>query len=127
MKTFHLSIIIAFLSVLFVACSQKEIEVQSIAISQPSAEMEIGETLSLKATVSPSNASYDGITWTSTNPKVASVSDMGLVTALSEGKSTITVMAGGKTAKCSLLIQNRIIPVSGISLNQNSPVLFDRL
>ena len=99
---------------LFAACGEKEnavlgekekeISVESIAISQPSAEMEIGETLSLKATVSPSNAKYDGITWTSTKTKVASVSESGLVSALSEGNTIITVMAGGKKDQCSITV-----------------------
>ena len=107
---------------LVAACGEKEtvIDVQSIAISQPSAEMEIGETLSLKATVSPSNASYDGMTWTSTNPKVASVSASGLVTALSEGNTTITVVVSGKTASCSVTVRKGYVAVSSISLNKTT-------
>ena len=107
---------------LVTACGEKEtvIDVQSIAISQPSAEMEIGETLTLKATVSPSNASYDGLNWTSTNPKVASVSTSGLVTALSEGNTTITVMAGGRTASCAITVVKGFIAVTSISLNKTS-------
>jgi uncharacterized protein YjdB len=86
MNRFHLIGVIAFFtSMVLVACGEKVIEVASVAISQPSAEIEIGETLSLKATVSPSNAVFDGMTWTSTKPKVASVSDSGLVSAISEG------------------------------------------
>lgn len=115
--------VLAFFSLLlFVACGEKEtvIDVQSIAISQPSAEMEIGETLTLKATVSPSNASYDGLNWTSTNPKVASVSTSGLVTALSEGNTIITVMAGGKTASCAITVVKGFVAVTSISLNKAS-------
>lgn len=108
--------------VLFIACGGKEneIEVQAIALSQPSAEMEIGETLTLKANVSPSNATYDGITWTSTNPKVASVTNSGLVSAMSEGNTTITVMAGGKTANCSITVVKGFVAVSFISLENTS-------
>ncbi len=107
---------------IFTACggTEKDIEVASIAISQPSAEMEIGETLTLKATVSPSNATYDGITWTSTKPKVASVSNSGLVTALSEGNTTITVMAGGKTASCAITVVKGFVAVTSITLNKTS-------
>ena len=112
---------------LFAACGEKEkeIPVQSIAISQPSAELIIGETFNLKATVSPSNASYDGLTWTSTKPKVASVSESGLVIALSEGNTTITAMAGGKTASCSVTVVKGFVPVSSISLNKDSIELFE--
>lgn len=105
---------------LFAACGEEEqeITVQSIAISQPSAELVIGETLSLKATVSPSNASYDGITWTSTKTTVATVSGSGQVSALAEGNTTITAMAGGKTATCSITVVKGYVAVSSISLNK---------
>lgn len=117
---FHLLTVVVTL--LLAGCSEKEKEilVESIALSQPSAEMEIGETLTLKATVSPSNASYDGLNWTSTNPKVASVSTSGLVTALSEGNTIITVMAGGKTASCAITVVKGFVAVTSISLNKTS-------
>ena len=121
MKNFHLSFVLAsILSIVLVACGEKAVEVASVSISQSSAEMEIGETLSLKATVSPSNASYDGIIWTSTKPQVASVSASGLVSAISEGNTTITVTAGGKAASCSVTVVKGFVAVSAISLNKTS-------
>ena len=121
MKNFHLSFVLAsILSIVLVACGEKAVEVASVSISQPSAEMEIGETLSLKATVSPSNASYDAITWTSAKPQVASVSASGLVSAISEGNTTITVTAGGKAASCSVTVVKGFVAVSAISLNKTS-------
>ena len=121
MNTQRLSLL-AFVSFLFFACAgtEKEIEVESIAISQPDAEMEIGEALSLKAEVFPSNATYDVMTWTSTKPKVASVSGSGLVSALSEGTTTVTVMAGGKTASCSVTVVKGFVAVTSINLDKAS-------
>ena len=116
----NLLVLIPFLLLVSCGGTEKDIEVASIALSQPSAEMEIGETLSLKATVSPSNAAYDGITWTSTKPKVASVSESGLVTAISEGNTTITVMAGGKTASCSVTVVKGFVAITSIKLNKTS-------
>ena len=52
--------------------------------------LEIGKTLTLKATVEPSSAETT-FTWKSTNPKVATVSDKGVVTAIKEGTTTISV------------------------------------
>ena len=121
MKNFHLSFVLAsIVSIVLVACGEKVVEVASVSISQPSADMEIGETLSLKATVSPSNASYDAITWTSAKPQVASVSASGLVSAISEGNTTITVTAGGKAASCSVTVVKGFVAVSAISLNKTS-------
>lgn len=106
------------------ACGEREIEVASIALSRSSAELEIGETLSLKATVSPSNAAYDSITWTSSNATVATVSDSGLVSALSEGNTTITVMADGKKASCSITVIKGYVAVSSLTLNKEKLELF---
>lgn len=120
MKTKLSLFVISFVSSLFIACGEKEqeITVQSIALSQPSAELIIGETLNLKATVSPSNATYDGITWTSTKTSVATVSSSGQVSALAEGNTTITAMAGGKTASCSVTVVKGYVAVSSITLNK---------
>lgn len=116
----------ALLSFLLSACGgeEKEIKVQSIAISQPSAELEIGETLTLKASISPSNASYD-IEWISTVPTIAAVSSSGLVSALSEGKTTVFASAGDKTASCEVTVKNSIVAVTSISLNRLSLEMFE--
>ena len=121
MNTQRLSLL-ALVPVLFFACkgTEKEIEVESIAISQPGAEMEIGEILALKATVSPSNATYDEMIWTSTKPKVASVTEEGLVSALSEGNTTITVMVSGKTASCVVTVVKGFVAVTSIKLDKVS-------
>ena len=124
-RLFHSHIFVFASLLLLVACAGKEVEVSSIALSQPSAEMEIGETLSLKANVSPSNASYDGVSWTSTKPRVASVSESGLVSALSEGNTTITAMAGGKTASCSITVVMGYVEVSSITLNKSTIFLYE--
>ncbi len=123
----YLRLFPALLSFLLSSCGgeEKEIKVQSIAISQPSAELEIGETLTLKATVSPSNATYDGMTWTSTLPKVASVTESGFVSAISEGNTTITVMAGGRTASCDVKVVKGFVAVNSISLNKSSLELLE--
>lgn len=128
MKKLHLIGLFALISLQFISsCSEKEkeITVQSIAISQPSAELVIGETLNLKATISPSNATYDGITWTSTKTSVATVSGSGQVSALAEGNTTITAMAGGKTASCSITVVKGYVAVSSISLNKDSIELIE--
>ena len=120
-------VLFLFSLVILAACGgkEKETEVQSIAISQPSAELTVGETLSLEATVSPSNATYDEIIWTSTMPKVASVTNSGLVSALSEGNTTITAMAGGKTASCSITVKNGSVAVESVELNKTELTLVE--
>ena len=113
------------ISILFLtACGETDVEVDSITLSQSSAELEIGETLSLKATVSPSNATYNSITWTSSNAAVATVSDSGLVAALSEGSTAITAMVDGKRALCLITVVKGYVAVSSVSLDRENLELF---
>ena len=65
------------------------LEVESITLSATSKTLAVGETVGLSATVKPENA-VKSVTWTSSNPSVASVNANGTVTALSAGTTTIT-------------------------------------
>ncbi|MCC8046443.1 MAG: Ig-like domain-containing protein [Clostridiales bacterium] len=53
--------------------------------------IKVGSTATLKASLAPTNASEKGLTWTSSNTKVATVDENGKVTAVKSGKTTITV------------------------------------
>lgn len=65
-----------------------------------------GDVYQLKADVLPANATNKAVTWVSSNPNVATVSDNGLVTAVSEGSATITVTTedGQKVATCIVTV-----------------------
>lgn len=100
-----------------------EIPVASISISQATAEMVIGETAQLRATITPSNATDKTIIWASSKQSVATIDQNGLVTAVSEGESTITVSAGGKNATCLVTVSSPIVPVSSIELDKNLVIM----
>lgn len=61
----------------------------------------LGATSQLIGATVPSGGT---ITWTSSNPAVATVSDTGLVTSVSYGTATITAASGGKSATCSVIV-----------------------
>ena len=96
-------------------------KVSNISLNKTSASLTEGDTLTLTATITPSNATNKNVTWSSSNSSVASVSN-GVVTALKAGTATITVTTedGGKTATCSITVNEKIYPVSGISLNKST-------
>ena len=96
------------------------IAVTSISLDQTSLSMTEGETYTLAATVSPSNATDKTVTWSSSNSSVASVSSSGVVTAIKAGTTTITARAGSKTATCSIIVKAPTIPVTSITLNKSS-------
>ena len=51
----------------------------------------IGETCNLNAAFTPSNATYTNVTWSSSNPSVASINSSGVVTAHKAGKTSISL------------------------------------
>jgi len=125
MKPLFSSIIAALAVLSMVACGPKDdpvIAVTGITLSQTSISLEVGGKVSLTATVSPSDATDKTVTWTSSNSGVASVSG-GVVTAAAEGTATITASAGGKSAKCEVNVQPRVVDVTGISLNKTDLTL----
>lgn len=65
-----------------------------------------GMTAQLTYTVSPANATDKNVTYTSSDPSVATVSAAGVVTAKGNGTAVITVRTndGGKTATCTVTV-----------------------
>lgn len=70
--------------------SKKQVKVEKITLSLSEQGIEAGKALSLYANVEPKNADNMEIKWTSDNEAVAIVDSNGLVTAVGEGKATIT-------------------------------------
>ena len=69
----------------------KNVKVTGVKLNAKKVTRTVGKTKQLKATVRPSNATNKGVTWTSSNKRVATVTSKGKVRAKSPGKATITV------------------------------------
>ena len=125
MKRIYLLLISSLAIVLSCEEIPEEVTVSSISLSQPTAEMLIGETVQLTATVLPSNATDKSITWASSKQSVATISYNGLITAVAEGQSTITASAGGKSATCQVTVSSGYVAVVSISLDRESITLVE--
>lgn len=81
---------------------------QSVTLNKASQTLTVGNSFTLTATVKPNNASNKSVKWTSSNKKVATVVN-GKVTAITPGQAiiTATTVAGGKTAKARITVQNK--------------------
>jgi len=77
-------------------------KVRSISVSPTSATVEVGGTVSLTATVVPTNSTT--VVWSSSNSGVAAVSQSGLVTGVGPGTATVTASAGNKTASSTISV-----------------------
>ena len=95
------------------------ISVKSVALDKTTLTLDIAQTATLVATVNPTDAANQAITWSSNNTEVATVVD-GVVTALAEGTATITVTTvdGGLTATCEVTVVDPTIYVTGVTLDQ---------
>jgi len=66
-----------------------------------------GKTFALKATVTPASASSKAVAWTSSNPKIVTVSASGVVKGISNGAATLTCKAkdgSGVLAQCAVTV-----------------------
>jgi uncharacterized protein YjdB len=89
------------------------VSVADVSISQNTATLHAGETLSLSASVQPPNATDPTITWETSNAAIATVSG-GLVTTLKPGTATITARShNNRTATCVLTVKSYILYVEG--------------
>ena len=101
----HLLSILAALLPLLASAEAMSVAVTSITLSQSSATLTTGENLTLTATITPSDADINLISWSSSNPSVATVDTMGKVTAVAPGTATITATAtdgSDVTASCEV-------------------------
>ena len=77
-----------------------KVPVTSIKLNKTTADMKVGQTLTLTVTVSPANATNKAIKWSSTNPGVATVT-AGKVKAVGAGQAKIAASTeNGKVVYC---------------------------
>ena len=77
------------------------IPVTGVSVSTSESSINVGNTLQLEVAVEPSSATNKNVTWSSSNPEIATVDEAtGLVTGIALGTATIiaTSVDGGKTA-----------------------------
>lgn len=85
----------------------QKVAATTITLDKTTANLKEGETVELKATVGPENATDKSVTWTSSDDSVATVSKDGKVTAVKAGSVKITATAvSGKnvTAACDITV-----------------------
>ena len=102
-----------------------DVPVTGVSLDKTSASLNVGGTVTLTATVSPSNATNKDVTWSSDDETVATVEN-GVVTAVSGGTATITVTTvdGGLTATCEVTVTEDTIEVTGVTLDKSEMTLF---
>lgn len=111
-------------NVMYCIVTVENIKVSKITIATTTSnKIATGKKVTLKATVTPSNAYNKGVTWKSSNTKVATVSSSGVVTTKKKmGGKTVTITAtakdgSGKKASYKIYVKKGIVKkvyISGV-------------
>ncbi len=96
--------------------------VDGVSLNSNAILLQVGQTSTLVATVSPADADDKRLTWQSSNNSIATVSITGHVRAIAPGRATITVttVEGGFTATCEVEVERSVTPVTGVKLTPTS-------
>ena len=98
------------------------IATKSVSLDKTRTSVYVGNTVTIKGTVSPSNATDKTLIWSSSDTSVATVSSTGVVTGVKGGKCTISCKtSGGQSAFCTVTVLQK---VSGITLDRSSATLY---
>ena len=82
------------------------VPVTGVSLNKSETTLTVGGTAQLTATVTPTNATNQNVTWESSNSSVATVDESGKVTAVAPGEATITVTTadGNHAATCAVIV-----------------------
>lgn len=90
-------------------------DIESISLSPATTTLSVGQEISLNATIAPANAKRN-LTWTSSNPSVATIDNTGKVTAVANGTSTITCQStDNPSIKCTAQITVKSVTAIEVS------------
>ena len=112
---------------LYVMSDAFSVPVTGVSLSKSSDTITAGMAVSLTASIAPGNATNQALTWTSSNPSVATVVYNGTicsVTAVAPGNATIaaTTLDGGFTATCSVTVTAGTLSTVSFQPAVNYPV-----
>ena len=121
------SIIIAILILLvFASCNQDPApvpSVQEITLDSVIRTVITGNELTLHATVVADSGADTTVTWASGSGSIATVDSEGKVTAKAEGTAFITATAGGKSARCLVIVLNEAVHVESVLIDRPLAVI----
>ena len=105
----------------------QKISVKGVTLNETTATVEAGNTYQLTATVQPTNATNQKVTWSSDKTDIATVDKNGLVTAKAAGTANITVTTedGSKKATCVVTVtaKEEQVAVTGVKLNKSKTTI----
>ena len=99
----------------------EKVAVQTITLNMESNAMTIGEVAQCEATITPSNATFKQLTWSSSNETIATVDENGLITAKAIGTATITAKAtdgSNRSGRITVTVKANTITSDQLVINE---------
>ncbi len=86
----------------------KLVRASAIELSDSEKKLNVGKSFTITATVKPDNAWNRTVTWSSSDPSIATVDENGTVTAIAKGEAIITAeSADGVKAECKVTVEKK--------------------
>lgn len=101
------------------------IAVEGIEVDAQEISLTVGENSYISYRIYPENASDQTVTFISSDEEVAKVDENGMITALSEGEATITLITndGGYSTYCVVYVEEDYVHVTSVSFEEESTEL----
>lgn len=102
---------------------QSTVDVTLILIDQSSTNIDVGNKMTLTATIYPNDASNKNITWKSSDENIATITSTGELIAKKAGVVDITVTASnGKSSTIKINIQEKVKAETSNSISKNNEI-----
>ncbi len=113
------------IKVLSVYIKKRPVSIEKVELSKSSISLYVGESLTLTYKYLSENANNYSVSWSSSNTKVATVSN-GKVQAVSAGKATISLVdkITGKKADCVVNVDTKKVSITSFELSKSSASLY---
>ncbi len=101
---------------------REEIAVTGITLNETAKELEVGETFTIKSSITPEKATNKKVRWNSSDTAIAVVDAKGLITALRPGETIVyvTTLDGSFTAICKITVK-AATGINESEFNSNNP------
>ena len=97
------------------------INAKGLTVSPTTINLSVGSSFEVETKVTPDNATYKELKWTSSNPKVATVNN-GLIVGVSKGKAEITVKTHNNISK-KIIVNVTNVEINSITLDKSSETI----
>ncbi len=96
-------VVIAILLIVF-----RKVPVDALVLDKNELEIVEKETYTVSCTVYPTNATDKSVEWTSSDEDVATVNEVGLITAVAEGECTVKATSGEKSVEMTVTVKKDV-------------------